>query len=171
VYETMEKWDEAASTWQKVIELFPERKDIVETFFKLGFAYSQAGKHELAYEVYIRIPDIATNEEQQGRAHYWAGMALKSLGRYDEAIREFLLVPRLKTGGMWGVTSKLEAASCYEATGALDDATKIYKEVLASFGPNSDWGRVATEGLARIEQKRSGEPAGTKAEEPGQKKE
>ena len=158
VQQQMEKWEDAASTWQKVIELFPERKGIIETFFDLGFCYNQAGKNELAYEVYIRIPDVAANEEQQGRAHYWAGMSLKTLGSYDEAIREFLLVPRLKTGGMWGVTSRLEAASCYEATGAVDEATKIYRDVLASFGANSDWGRVATEGLKRIEDKK-GAPA------------
>jgi len=59
---------------------------------------------------------------------------------------------------MWGVTSRLEAASCYEATGAVDEATKIYRDVLASFGANSDWGRVATEGLKRIEDKK-GAPA------------
>lgn len=171
VQQQMEKWDDAAATWQKVIELFPERKGIIETFFDLGFCYNQAGKNQLAYDVYVRIPDIATNEEQQGRAHYWAGMSLKSLGAYDEAIQEFLLVPHLKTGGMWGVTSKLEAASCYEATGAVDEATKIYRDVLASYGVNSDWGRVATEGLKRIEDKKGAPAAPQKTEEPEKKKE
>jgi TolA-binding protein len=170
VYQQMEKWDDAAATWQKLIELFPGRDGIVESFFDLGFCYNQAGKNELAYDVYIRIPDVATSEEQQGRAHYWAGMSLKNLGRYDEAIREFLRVPYLKTGGMWGVTSKLEAANCYEATGAVGQAEKIYQDVIAAHGANSDWGRVATEGLKRIEEKK-GAGTGEKAGEPAPKKE
>ncbi|HVO76342.1 MAG TPA: tetratricopeptide repeat protein, partial [Candidatus Bathyarchaeia archaeon] len=149
VYQQLEKWDDAAATWQKLAETYPGHDGIVEVLFDLGFCYNQAGKNELAYDVYIRIPDVATSEEQQGRAHYWAGMSLKSLGRYDDAIRELLRVPYLKTGGMWGVTSKLEAAGCYELKGDLGQAQSIYEGVLSSSGPTSDWGRVATEGLKR----------------------
>jgi TolA-binding protein len=150
VQQQLEQWNDAAATWQKLVETFPERDGIVEVLFDLGFCYNQAGKNELAYDVYSRIPDVATSEEQQGRAHYWAGMSLKNLGRYDEAIREFLRVPYLKTGGMWGVTSKLEAAACCEAKGDLAQAKTIYESVLAAHGPASDWGRVSADGLKRI---------------------
>jgi TolA-binding protein len=168
VYQQLEKWNDAASTWQKLAETYPEHEGIVEVLFDLGFCYNQSGKNELAYDVYSRIPDVATNEEQQGRAHYWAGMSLKGLGRYDDAIREFLRVPYLKTGGMWGVTSKLEAAGCYELTGDLAQAKTIYDGVLAAQGASSDWGRVATEGLKRIEEKQAG-GGGTAGGNPGKK--
>ncbi|MDD4858229.1 MAG: tetratricopeptide repeat protein, partial [Candidatus Krumholzibacteria bacterium] len=153
IYQQLEKWDLAASTWQKLAETYPERDGIVEVLFDLGFCYNQQGKNELAYDVYSRIPDVTASEEQQGRAHYWAGMSLKGLGRYDEAIRELLRVPYLKTGGMWGVTSKLEAASCYELKGDPGQARSIYEGVLSAHGPASDWGRVASEGLKRIDEK------------------
>jgi TolA-binding protein len=150
VQQQLEQWNDAAATWQRLVETYPERDGIVEVLFDLGFCYNQAGKNELAYDVYSRIPDVATSEEQQGRAHYWAGMSLKNIGRYDEAIREFLRVPYLKTGGMWGVTSKLEAASCCEAKGDLAQAKTIYESVLSANGPASDWGKVASDGLKRI---------------------
>jgi TolA-binding protein len=150
VQQQLEQWNDAASTWQKLVETFPERDGIIDVLFDLGFCYNQAGKNELAYDVYSRIPDVATSEEQQGRAHYWAGMTLKNMGRYDDAIREFLRVPYLKTGGMWGVTSKLEAAGCCEAKGDLAQAKTIYESVLAANGPASDWGRVASDGLKRV---------------------
>jgi len=169
VYQQLEKWGDAAATWQKLVETYPERDGIVEVLFDLGFCYSQGGRQELAYDVYRRIPDVATSEEQQGRAHYWAGMSLKSLGRYDEAIREFLRVPYLKTGGMWGVTSKLEAAACCELKGDLGQAKTIYESVLSSHGPASDWGRVASDGLKRIEERAAG--GAPKAGEPPGKKE
>lgn len=169
VYQQLEKWSDAASTWQKLVETYPERGDIVEVLFDLGFCYSQGRRNELAYDVYSRIPDVATNEEQQGRAHYWAGMSLKSLHRYDEAIREFLRVPYLKTGGMWGVTSKLEAAACCELSGDLGQAKTIYESVLAANGPASDWGKVATDGLKRIAEAQAAE--GSKAGEASGKKE
>ena len=169
IYQQLEKWDDAASTWQKLVETYPERDGIVEVLFDLGFCYNQAGKNELAYDVYIRIPDVATSEEQQGRAHYWAGMSLKGMGRYDEATREFLRVPYLKTGGMWGVTSKLEAASCYELKGDLAQAQTMYEGVLSANGPASDWGRVASEGLKRIAEKRSAPGAQKTGETPGKK--
>ncbi len=168
VQQQLEQWNDAAATWQKIVETFPERDGIVEILFDLGFCYNSAGKNELAYDVYSRIPDVATSEEQQGRAHYWAGMSLKSMGRYDEAIREFLRVPYLKTGGMWGVTSKLEAAGCCEAKGDLAQARTIYESVLAANGPASDWGRVASEGLKRVAE-REAAGGGKTGESPGKK--
>jgi TolA-binding protein len=171
IYQQLERWDDAASTWQKLAETFPERDGIVEVLFDLGLCYNQSGKNELAYTVYSRIPDVATNEEQQGRAHYWAGMSLKSMGKHEEAIRELLRVPYLKTGGMWGVTAKLEAAGCCELTGDLGQAQAIYESVLSAHGAASDWGRVASEGLKRIEEKKAQRGTDTKAGEASDKKE
>jgi len=142
---------------------------IVEVLFDLGFCYNQAGKNELAYDVYIRIPDVATSEEQQGRAHYWAGMSLKSLGRYDEAIREFLRVPYLKTGGMWGITSKLEAAAVTSFKGDLGQAQAIYEErsVRIRTGLRLGKGRV---GRSQADRGQKAAPGGQKpAEEPAKK--
>jgi tetratricopeptide (TPR) repeat protein len=151
VYQELEEWAKAGDVWKNVTEQFPEREGIVEIFFNLGFCYAQAGDFELAWEVYTRIPAVALTEEQQGRAHYWAGISLKNLGRYDEAIREFLRVPYLRTGGMWGVTSKLEAAVCYEKLGRIDEAKKIYEQVVVSHGAESDWGSMAKKSLDRLE--------------------
>jgi TolA-binding protein len=151
VYQELEEWEKAGDVWKNVTEQFPDREDIVEIFFNLGFCYSQSGDFELAWEVYRRIPAVAVNEEQQGRAHYWAGISLKYLNRCEEAVREFLRVPYLKTGGMWGVTSKLEAAVCYEKLGRIDDAKSIYQQVVSAHGANSDWGRMAQESLERLE--------------------
>ena len=105
----------------------------------------------MAYEVYSRIPGVAENEEQQGRAHYWAGIALKNLGRCEDAVREFLRVPYLRTGGMWGVTSKLEAAVCYERIGRIDEAKAIYTQIVSAHGASSNWGSMAQESLDRLE--------------------
>jgi TolA-binding protein len=151
VYQELEEWEKAGDVWKDVTEQFPEREGIIETFFNLGFCYSQAGDFELAWGVYRRIPAVAITEEQQGRAHYWAGISLKNLGRFDEAVREFLRVPYLRTGGMWGVTSKLEAAVCYERLGRIDEAKSIYAQVVSSHGENSDWGSMAKKSLDRLE--------------------
>ncbi len=151
LYQDLEEWERAASTWQRITELFPAREGIVETFFNLGFCYNQAGRHRLAYEVYTRIPAVAADEEQRGRAHYWAGMSLKSLGECSEAVREFLRVPYLRTGGMWAVTSKLEAAACYEMMGNRGSAEKIYNDVISAHGAGSDWGSVAKKALDRLQ--------------------
>ncbi len=150
IYQELEDWEKAADTWKEITEKHPAHEGAVEAFFNLGFCYNQTGRNELAYGVYKRIPDVAVSEEQQGRAHYWAGVSLKNLGRYAEAIREFLRVPYLRTGGMWGVTSKLEAAACYERLGETDEALKIYRDVIRNHGPASDWGRVASEAVRRI---------------------
>jgi TolA-binding protein len=151
IFQELEDWEEAAAAWQQVVEQFPERDGIVEVLFDLGFSYGQAGRYEMAYEVYRRVPALAASEEQQGRAHYWAGISLKNLGNYEEAIREFLRVPYLRTGGMWGVTSKLEAAACYRLAGDVEQAKKIYRDVIASHGANSDWGKIAAESLEQLE--------------------
>jgi tetratricopeptide (TPR) repeat protein len=151
VYQELEEWDRAAQAWRRITEQFPEGEGVVEIFFNLGFCYSQSGRHDMAYEVYSRIPGIAENEEQQGRAHYWSGISLKSLDRCEEAVRAFLRVPYLRTGGMWGVTAKLEAASCYEEIGLVDQALEIYRDIISSHGEGSDWGAVARKSIDRIE--------------------
>jgi TolA-binding protein len=151
VYQELEEWEKAGDVWKNVTEQFPDREDIVEIFFNLGFCYSQSGDFDLAWEVYRRIPAVAVTEEQQGRAHYWAGISLKYLGRYEEAIREFLRVPYLRTGGMWGVTSKLEAAGCYEKLGRIDEARAVYQQVVSAHGANSDWGSMAQKALERLD--------------------
>ncbi len=150
IYQELEEWDKAAEGWYRLCERYPGREDIVELFFNLGFCYGQAGKFEMAREVYMRVPGVALTEEQQGRAHYWAGVSLKNMERYDEAVREFLRVPYLKTGGMWGVTSKLEAAICYERLGQKDQAVDIYERIVAAYGEGSDWGSMAGKALERI---------------------
>lgn len=150
IYEKMERWDKASAAWEKIIERHPADSDIIESFFKLGFSYSQAGRFELAYDVYSRIPAIAVNEKQLGRAHYWAGISLKNIKKYREAVREFLRVPYLRTGGMWGVTSKLEAAGCYSKLERYDEAERIYTDIISSHGKDSDWGRIAAGSLRQI---------------------
>ena len=150
VYQDLEDLEKAATTWKEISEIHAGHDGAVEALFNLGFCYNQTGRHELAYGVYRRIPDVALSEEQRGRSHYWAGVSLKNLGQYAEAVREFLRVPYLKTGGMWGVTSKLEAAGCYERLQENDEALKIYRDVVRAHGPTSDWGRVASEAVSRI---------------------
>jgi len=154
VYQELEQWERAADVWKDVAEEFPGEGDVVETLFNLGFCYNRTQRYELAYEVYSRIPDLAITEEQEGRAHYWAGVSLKNMNRFKEAAAEFLRVPYLKTGGMWGVTAKLEAASCYEKLGEVDEARKLCKEIISSYGNGSDWGKLAQKILDRIEVKK-----------------
>lgn len=161
IYQQLEDWEKAAATWQNVAELFPEREDVVEVFFNLGFCYGQIGRHEMAYEVYSRIPGLRASEEQRGRAYYWAGISLKHQGKFGNAVREFLRVPYLKTGGMWGVTAKLEAADCYEKMGEVGQAEKIYRDVLSAHGAGSDWGKLAKEALDRIAEARGGNKNGS----------
>jgi TolA-binding protein len=160
VYQELEDWNKAAEVWKEISGLYPGHKDAVEVLFNLGFCYNQTGRNQLAYEVYRRIPDIALTEEQRGRAHYWAGISLKSLDRNAEAVGEFLRVPYLRTGGMWGVTSKLEAAACYERMGETEEALKIYRDVVKVHGGQSDWGRVASRAVERIT---GGKPEGAES--------
>jgi len=152
VLQELEEWDKAADVWKDLAEQYPGKPDVVETLFNLGFCYGRAQKFELAYEVYSRIPDLTSDEEQEGRAHYWAGVALKNMNRLKDAAMEFLRVPYLRTGGMWGVTSKLEAASCYEKLGEYDEARKLCNEVISKYGRNSNWGKLAEKVIERIDE-------------------
>ena len=160
VYQELEDWEKAAGVWKKMAEKYPADKNIVETLFNLGFCYGRMGRYDLAYEVYNRIPDVTSSEEQQGRAHYWSGVSLKNMKRYKDAVMEFLRVPYLKTGGMWGVTSKLEAASCYEKMGSYGEAEKLCNEVISKYGKGSNWGRLAAKALERIAAEKAGGSGG-----------
>ncbi len=151
IYQRMEKWEEASSTWMEIVKTYPARDDIVENLFNLGFSYAQSGRYQLAYDVYTRINALSADEKQLGRAHYWAGICLKNMDKCPRAVREFLRVPYLRTGGMWGITSKLEAAGCYVSMEMYDEASKIYQDVIASHGEDSDWGKIASKSLEKIQ--------------------
>jgi len=150
IYQKMEKWEQASSVWFSLVEDYPARDDIVDILFNLGFAYGQSGQYRLARDVYTRITSITAEEAELGRAYYWIGINLKNLGEYEEAVRQFLRVPYLRTGGMWGVTSRLEAAGCYRKLGRYDEAAGIYRSVLQKYGEESDWGRIAAGYLEQI---------------------
>ncbi len=167
IYQELEEWEKAGEAWYTICERFPGREDIVDLFFNLGFCYGQSGKFEMAWEVYRRIPGIARSEEQKGRAYYWAGISLKNLDRCKEAVREFLRVPYLRTGGMWGITSKLEAAICYEKLGQVEQALEIYERIVSAHGENSDWGSIAKKALDRINGVKEDDAAGkTNSDDP-----
>ncbi|MBD3178547.1 MAG: tetratricopeptide repeat protein [Candidatus Latescibacteria bacterium] len=150
IYQKMEDWEKASSVWFRIVENYPARDDIVDLLFNLGFAYGQSGKYRLARDVYSRITSITAEEAKLGRAYYWIGINLKNMGHYREAARQFLRVPYLRTGGMWGVTARLEAAGCYRQMGRYDEAAGIYRSVLESHGRESDWGRIAAGYLEKM---------------------
>jgi len=153
VYQKMEDWEEASSVWFRIVKDYPARDDIVDLLFNLGFSYGQSGRYRLARDVYSRITTITAEEDELGRAYYWIGINLKNIGKCGDAVRQFLRVPYLRTGGMWGVTAKLEAAGCYRKMGRYEEAGKIYQSVLNSHGKDSDWGKIASKYLEQISEK------------------
>jgi len=57
LYEAMEEWDQAISTYEKYIDLFPEQDDVRSVKLKIGYLYQNKGDQEAAMEEFNKFLD------------------------------------------------------------------------------------------------------------------
>jgi tetratricopeptide (TPR) repeat protein len=110
----------------------------------------EQGKYQGAIDAYEdALPML--DGESKARAFYWMGQSYEQLGNFQAAVVEYLKVPYLaRAGGMWIVTAQLKAAECYRRIDRPDAAREIYTKVLNNHGANSNWGKLAQQGLDAI---------------------
>jgi TolA-binding protein len=147
----LEEWERARRVWEEMLAEHDEDDVIGGLILRIGRCLQEEGRPAEAVAAYRRaVPFV--DEEGRARATYWAGICFESMGRLEEAVAEYLKVPYLYSGeGLWSVTASLKAARAYEALGREEEARALYGKVLEQHGKESQWGRVARDGLARLE--------------------
>ncbi len=127
-----QRYQEALTLYKKILAESSEDSLPNDIYSRIGDTYFRVGSYEdalMAYRVALKDRNGSRNAENQ----YWVGICCMLLGRDEEAVSEFLKVPRqYPRAGMWVSTSYYWAGRASERLGKTDDAAAYYKKAAGS---------------------------------------
>ena len=78
--------EEAARTWQRVADEYPDNSQTSQALFLAGIAQYRRGDYHMALPIFQRSLLLSTQEEDQARAYLWVGKTQEQLG--DETAKQ-----------------------------------------------------------------------------------
>lgn len=132
---------EALSLYQKLLASPPQGVSISDIHSRIGDSYFGLGLFRNALDSY-RAALKDRKESARPETQYWIGFCCFLLGRDEEAVTEFLKIPRLyPDAGMWVGTAYYWAGRACQRLGRLEEASAYYKK--AGGSGRSSQGRFA----------------------------
>lgn len=131
VYSLTGFWDAAQAMARSYLEKFPEAPDRLDKKIIIARAYINLNQFQKAVD-YLKSIKIEADAEREPEIQFYIGEALLKAGRYEEAIAEFVKIPLLskKTKLQWEASALYYSGQCYEKLGRIDDAIRMYKEII-----------------------------------------
>lgn len=80
VLERDNRLEQAAQTWQRVADEYPDSEQTAQALFLAGIAHYRLGAYDLALPVFQRDLLLSTQKEDQARAYVWIGKTQEKLG-------------------------------------------------------------------------------------------
>ena len=153
-YKDLGLYQAALSTTLKYIEMFPNRNDILQKKFDAALMHLSMKEYDRALKLLDEL--LASAEgEFKAEVQYYIGEAYFEKGDFAQASLEYMKARYLDPqGGLdWAVTAIYKAAQGYEKLGKYHEAAKLYREIIKSYGENSDFGKGAKAQLDAISDK------------------
>lgn len=152
-YERLGRYEEALSELEALERDFPESPLLKRAGIKRGIYMMKLRRYEEAirhFEALLPKVDRGT----QAELWFHIAEAYASLGKYEEAALAYLRISYLyPEQRLWAVTAEYEAAGVLGRMGRSEDARKLYEDILKTHGPQSEWGRAASERLKELKGK------------------
>ncbi len=151
----LKKWDLTLKLAERFAKEFPASVYSAEALYEQGWAQQNLKKSDLALKLYEQAVLAATKNgkgELAARAKFMAGEILFEQGQHKEAIKQFYQVAYgndPKTFTNWQANSLYEAARCFEVLKNVDQAKKLYTELVGTY-PESDKVKLAQERLTAL---------------------
>lgn len=151
----LKKWDLTLKLAERFAKEFPTSVYAAEALYEQGWAQQNLKKTDAALKLYEQAVLAATKSgkgELAARAKFMAGEILFEQGQHKEAIKQFYQVAYgndPKTFAGWQANSLYEAARCFEVLKNVDQAKKLYAELIATY-PESDKVKLAQERLTAL---------------------
>lgn len=151
----LKKWDLTLKLAERFAKEFPASAYAAEALYEQGWAQQNLKKSDAALKLYEQAVLAATKSgkgELAARAKFMAGEILFEQGQHKEAIKQFYQVaygndPQTFAG--WQANSLYEAARCFEVLKNVDQAKKLYAELVGTY-PESDKVKLAQERLSAL---------------------
>ncbi|WP_457566535.1 tetratricopeptide repeat protein [Caldithrix abyssi] len=131
VYSLTGFWDAAQAMARNYLEKFPEADDRLDKKIIIARAYINLNQFQNAVD-YLKSIKAEADAEREPEIQFYIGEALLRAGQYEEAIAEFVKIPLLskKTKLQWEASALYYSGQCYEKLGRIDDAIRMYKEII-----------------------------------------
>ena len=95
---------------------------------------------------------LEATSEQEPEIQFYIGEAYFNAGQYENAIREFVKIPLLskQTKLQWEASALYFSGQSYEKLGRIDDAIRMYQEIIDRPGIIVDLKREARKKIEQL---------------------
>lgn len=124
-------WDAALALSRDYIESYPFAEDVVDKKILIGRAYVSLNQVDRAVEV-LKETRLLADSEREPEIQFYIGDSYFRGGQYENAIAEFVKIPLLsrKTKLQWEASALYYAGQSYEKLGRIDEAVRMYQEIV-----------------------------------------
>jgi TolA-binding protein len=124
-------WDAALALTRDYINEYPEAADIIDKKILIGRAYTYLNQIDRAVEQ-LKETRLIADSEKEPEIQFYVGDAYFKSGQYENAIAEFVKIPFLsrKTKLQWEASALYYSGQAYEKLGRIDDAVRMYQEIV-----------------------------------------
>lgn len=151
-----QRWSGAEEAFLRHRTRFPDDPLWFQAGFGAGLAQERQGRHDAAIESYRSVVD-RHDGVTAARARFHIGECLYALGRFDDAVREFLKVDLLHANSEWSAAALYEAGRCLVEQERFADARAQFDRVIANDAAR-EWGTLARERLVEVDRALRPEP-------------
>ena len=97
----------------------------------MGICLSSLNRYSEAVE-YLKRTKFEASSQQEPEIQFYIGEAYFNAGQYENAIGEFVKIPLLskKTKLQWEASALYYSGQSYEKLGRMDEAVRMYTEIV-----------------------------------------
>ncbi len=155
-YEALGLFEDALGLCRELMERFPGYEKVPRIEFKIGFFLMELGKYRDAIAQFDKCL-VGADRETEAEVRFHIAECYFSLGDYSRAVSNYLKIAYMNRDQMlWAVTAEYKAGMTYERMAKLGEARKLYRRMVAYYGPQSEWGRAASERLSELDSSSEG---------------
>ena len=145
-------WDAALALAREYIVNYPDAEDAIDKKILIGRAYVYLNQVDLAVDLLKEVRLIA-DSEREPEIQYYIGEAYFQTGQYENAIAEYVKIPLLsrKTKLQWEASALYYSGQAYEKLGRIDDAKRMYAEIVKRPGIDIVLKKAAQKRINEIE--------------------
>ncbi len=149
-YRGLFEWDEAHRIARRLLEKYPDHPRANAVHLEIGYILKERGQYGEAIDYLEDVLEWAQGNVA-AQARYYIGESFQRMGRYREAIERYYRVSFHGSGVFagWINSADFKRAQCHEELGEYAQANSIYDRIIRREGSDSEYGKIAREGLER----------------------
>ena len=149
-YRDLFEWDDAHRIARRLLEQYPDHPRANAVHLEIGYILKERGQYSEAIDYLEGVLEWAQGDEA-AQARYFIGESFQGMGRYRDAIENYYRVSFYGSGVFagWINNADFKRAQCHEELDELAQAASIYERIIRREGGDSEYGKIAREGLER----------------------